>query len=80
MPVIIILLLMWASSISACTENANAFSTEQRADDKRHVELSQPAKDYICSQVNCPDHVMVEEFKLDGEKFASMKVQVKYAF
>lgn len=74
------LAVIWVGIVSACTQNANAFSTEQHADDKQHVELSQPVKDYICSEIYCPQHFTIEQIKLENDKFAAAKIEVHYAF
>lgn len=60
--------------------NAEAMTIEERPDYGHHVEMSQQLREWICTQIDCPAHFTIEQFKLTGDKFTSIKAEVRYAF
>jgi hypothetical protein len=82
MPIIFLLAMMWVASLSSCASHA----MERQDTNRQYTEkldanpLRDQVKEFICSQVECPEHVHIDELKMNGGQFASVRVSTHYVF
>lgn len=82
---ILVLLFMLGMTLSQCTmRDSYALTTMETTKDYGARLDANPIRDevkqFICSKVECPTHVHVDEVKITGRKFAALHVSANYNF